>query len=70
MKVLKKLHLTFFLQLATGEKTKKNILFSTMGSVSKIAPKIAQTPLQVNVPFVGTANLYLKTPDTMQKTRN
>ena len=41
MKVLKKLHLTqLFLLLDTSEK-KGN--FFTMGSVSKIAPKIAHT---------------------------
>ena len=46
-----------------------------MGTISKIAPKIAQTPLWVGkkfskVPFVGTLNLCLETPDTMQKTKS
>ena len=45
------------------------------GTVTEMAPKIAQTPLYdkkkiSKVPFVGTLNLYLVTPDTLQKMKN
>ena len=47
MKLLKKLHLNqLFLLLDTCE---KKFFFSTMGSVSNIAPKIARTPLELKL---------------------